>query len=269
MEEQRSRIGWYVSYSKTLRKIQDHTQQLRMMWAIVDYGIYDIEPDFSDDVLLDVLFESVRANIDSSKKSVDDGKKGGRSQKDTDPLKGGLKGGLKGSEKGLKQEEEKEKEKIKEQEEKEDKKNLPPTPQSGGTSSNQPEPAPPPKPVNALYKSVAGRFFDLYIKRGNKDVMTFRGVKALETLIDEMGCTPRDIDRAVAFAKGGELGGFQDPKYNRIWQPHPVWNKSVSSLEDLTLTDPNGNLRINKILADMDAEATATFNPVQMGGSYM
>jgi hypothetical protein len=123
--------------------------------------------------------------------------------------------------------------------------------------------------VNALYKSVAGKFFDLYIKRGNKDVMTFRGVKALETLIDEMGCTPRDIDRAVAFAKGGELGGFQDPKYNRTWQPHPVWSKAVSSLEDLTLTDPNGNLRINKILADMDAEATATFNPVQMGGSYM
>lgn len=71
---------WHESYTEALLKIPDRELQVDFVFGVIRYGCYGYEPFF--DYPLDMVFETIRPNIDYSRKRVESGKKGGRPRKD-------------------------------------------------------------------------------------------------------------------------------------------------------------------------------------------
>lgn len=70
---------WHPSYTETLKRIKDRDQQTEFLFGVIGYGAYGNLPAFK--YPLDALFEAVKPNIDTSKKKIEGGKKGGRPRK--------------------------------------------------------------------------------------------------------------------------------------------------------------------------------------------
>lgn len=71
---------WHESYTRALLKLPTKELQTEFLFGVIAYGSYGAEPFF--DYPLDMVFETIRANIDYSKSRVAAGKKGGRPRKD-------------------------------------------------------------------------------------------------------------------------------------------------------------------------------------------
>lgn len=56
---------FYETYMDSLKQISDKKVQLELVMAILNYGLYQIEPKFSDDILR-ALFTSIKGPIDIS-----------------------------------------------------------------------------------------------------------------------------------------------------------------------------------------------------------
>ena len=65
---------WHESYTKAMLKMPDADTQARFAMGVIAYGSFGAEPCFC--YPLDVAFEGIRPNIDSSRKWSQMGKKG-------------------------------------------------------------------------------------------------------------------------------------------------------------------------------------------------
>lgn len=62
----RERMTLFRSYGSVLRRMTDLAKFRELTLAIIDYGLDDKEPEFSDESLL-CIFEALRPNLDNSK----------------------------------------------------------------------------------------------------------------------------------------------------------------------------------------------------------
>lgn len=70
---------WQPSYTVALDKIPTKELQVEFAMAVIRYGAFGTEPFL--DYPLNVVFETVRPNLDYSKTRTECGKKGGRPKK--------------------------------------------------------------------------------------------------------------------------------------------------------------------------------------------
>ena len=67
---------FYESFRDATRKAGDETR-LKLYEALMDYALYDIEPEFDDDIAYG-FFKLIKPQIDANIRKRDNGKKGGR-----------------------------------------------------------------------------------------------------------------------------------------------------------------------------------------------
>ena len=73
---------FYASFAKAIKR-RPETEQLKALWAIIDYGLDGIEPeDDGSDAAYMSIFEMAQPQIDANIKRKADGAKGGRPAKD-------------------------------------------------------------------------------------------------------------------------------------------------------------------------------------------
>lgn len=70
-----SKFTWFPKLTATVAKVPEEQRHV-LLWALVEYGTYGIEPAL--EYPLDAIFESLREDIDNSKRSIQGGQKGGR-----------------------------------------------------------------------------------------------------------------------------------------------------------------------------------------------
>lgn len=70
-----SKFTWFPKLTTTVAKVPEE-QRGALLWALVQYGTYGTEPTL--EYPLDAIFESLREDIDNSKRSIQGGQKGGR-----------------------------------------------------------------------------------------------------------------------------------------------------------------------------------------------
>lgn len=68
---------FYRSYLEAAQNVTDEQKQSRLIMAILHYGIYFEEPDFSDDEILKVAWSLIKPLLDASHRNYGNGKKGG------------------------------------------------------------------------------------------------------------------------------------------------------------------------------------------------
>lgn len=73
-----SKFTWFPKLTATVARVPEE-QRPALLWALALYGTYGEEPDLSWP--LDAIFESLREDIDNSKRSMANGKTGGRGNK--------------------------------------------------------------------------------------------------------------------------------------------------------------------------------------------
>lgn len=74
---------FYASFAKAIKR-RPETEQLKALWAIIDYGLDGIEPeDDGSDAAYMSIFEMAQPQIDANIKRKADGAKGGRPAKQT------------------------------------------------------------------------------------------------------------------------------------------------------------------------------------------
>lgn len=73
-----SKFTWFPKLTTTVAKVPEKQRHV-LLWALVQYGTYGIEPAL--EYPLDAIFESLREDIDNSKRSIQLGRKGGKSEK--------------------------------------------------------------------------------------------------------------------------------------------------------------------------------------------
>lgn len=72
---------FYASFAKAIKR-RPETEQLKALWAIIDYGLNGIEPeDDGSDAAYMSIFEMAQPQIDANIKRKADGAKGGRPAK--------------------------------------------------------------------------------------------------------------------------------------------------------------------------------------------
>ena len=79
----RDRFIFYASFAKAIKR-RPEPEQLKALWAIIDYGLDGIEPeDDGSDAAYMSIFEMAQPQIDANIKRKADGAKGGRPVKHT------------------------------------------------------------------------------------------------------------------------------------------------------------------------------------------
>lgn len=74
---------FYASFAKAIKR-RPETEQLKALWAIIDYGLNGIEPeDDGSDAAYMSIFEMAQPQLDANIKRKADGAKGGRPAKQT------------------------------------------------------------------------------------------------------------------------------------------------------------------------------------------
>ena len=73
-----AKFTWFPKITSTAEKVPEERRG-EFLWALVWYGTYGIEPDLAWP--LDAIFESLREDIDCSKRSIKNGQRGGRGNK--------------------------------------------------------------------------------------------------------------------------------------------------------------------------------------------
>lgn len=76
----RDSLIFYSSFAKAIKRLQD-AEQLKALWAIIDYGLDDTEPEDDGGTYMSI-FDMAKPQIDANIKRKADGAKGGRPAKD-------------------------------------------------------------------------------------------------------------------------------------------------------------------------------------------
>ena len=77
----RDSLIFYRSFAKAIKRLPD-AEQLKALWAIIDYGLEDMEPE-DDGCTYMAIFDMAKPQIDANIKRKADGAKGGRPAKQT------------------------------------------------------------------------------------------------------------------------------------------------------------------------------------------
>lgn len=77
----RDSLIFYSSFAKAIKRLPD-AEQLKALWAIIDYGLEDMEPE-DDGCTYMAIFDMAKPQIDANIKRKADGAKGGRPAKQT------------------------------------------------------------------------------------------------------------------------------------------------------------------------------------------
>lgn len=72
----RDSLIFYSSFAKAIKRLQD-AEQLKALWAIIDYGLDDTEPEDDGGTYMSI-FDMAKPQIDANIKRKADGAKGGR-----------------------------------------------------------------------------------------------------------------------------------------------------------------------------------------------
>lgn len=78
---QETKFSWFPKLTATVAKVPEE-QRGALLWALAQYGTYGVEPEL--DWPLDAIFESLREDIDNSKRAITNGGTGGRGKKKGD-----------------------------------------------------------------------------------------------------------------------------------------------------------------------------------------
>lgn len=73
-----AKFTWFPKLTSTVAKVPEEHRGM-FLWALAQYGTYGTEPDLAWP--LDAIFESLREDIDNSKRSIENGRRGGRGNK--------------------------------------------------------------------------------------------------------------------------------------------------------------------------------------------
>lgn len=73
-----AKFTWFPKLTLTLGRVPEE-QRGALLWALAQYGTYGVEPELSWP--LDAIFESLREDIDNSKRAITSGGRGGRGNK--------------------------------------------------------------------------------------------------------------------------------------------------------------------------------------------
>ena len=76
-----AKFSWFPKFTSTIEMVPEE-QRLELFMAIVNYGTYGIETDLAWP--LDAIFESLKDDIDNSKKAIGNGMRGGRGNRKCD-----------------------------------------------------------------------------------------------------------------------------------------------------------------------------------------
>lgn len=77
----RDSLIFYSSFAKAIKRLPD-AEQLKALWAIIDYGLDDTEPEDDGGTYMSI-FDMAKPQIDANIKRKADGAKGGRPSKQT------------------------------------------------------------------------------------------------------------------------------------------------------------------------------------------
>lgn len=77
----RDSLIFYSSFAKAIKRLPD-AEQLKALWAIIDYGLEDMEPEDDGGTYM-AIFDMAKPQIDANIKRKADGAKGGRPAKQT------------------------------------------------------------------------------------------------------------------------------------------------------------------------------------------
>ena len=77
----RDSLIFYSSFAKAIKRLPD-AEQLKALWAIIDYGLDDTEPEDDSGTYMSI-FDMAKPQIDANIKRKADGAKGGRPTKQT------------------------------------------------------------------------------------------------------------------------------------------------------------------------------------------
>ena len=77
----RDSLIFYSSFAKAIKRLSD-AEQLKALWAIIDYGLEDTEPEDDGGTYMSI-FDMAKPQIDANVKRKADGAKGGRPVKHT------------------------------------------------------------------------------------------------------------------------------------------------------------------------------------------
>lgn len=77
----RDSLIFYSSFAKAIKRLPD-AEQLKALWAIIDYGLDDTEPEDDGGTYMSI-FDMAKPQIDANIKRKADGAKGGRPAKQT------------------------------------------------------------------------------------------------------------------------------------------------------------------------------------------
>lgn len=77
----RDSLIFYASFAKAIKRLPD-TEQIKALWAIIDYGLGDKEPEDDGGTYMSI-FDMAKPQIDANIKRKADGAKGGRPAKHT------------------------------------------------------------------------------------------------------------------------------------------------------------------------------------------
>ena len=72
----RDSLIFYSSFAKAIKRLPD-AEQLKALWAIIDYGLDDTEPEDDGGTYMSI-FDMAKPQIDANIKRKADGAKGGR-----------------------------------------------------------------------------------------------------------------------------------------------------------------------------------------------
>lgn len=75
---QEAKFTWFPKLTATVAKVPEE-QRGAILWALAQYGTYGIEPEL--EWPLDAIFESLREDINNSKRAISSGGTGGRGNK--------------------------------------------------------------------------------------------------------------------------------------------------------------------------------------------
>ena len=75
----RDSLIFYSSFAKAIKRLPD-AEQLKALWAIIDYGLDDTEPEDDGGTYMSI-FDMAKPQIDANIKRKADGAKGGRPAK--------------------------------------------------------------------------------------------------------------------------------------------------------------------------------------------
>lgn len=76
-----SSFTWFESYTDAMMELDSREEQIRFVMGLIGYGAYGVDPMFTEPSLKP-LFKIVKPFMDTNKKRVSGGKKGGSSKAD-------------------------------------------------------------------------------------------------------------------------------------------------------------------------------------------